>query len=420
MLRYEDDRSVRRGGHVGRPRSAPVGSRQELDGDNVDRARAATQRTARIDDYEARRPGRSPRPSGSIGVRSVGRRADHRRGPAVGRDRRGVDERGGRCRRTPSRASGSFTELMATAIANTESRARGRPARGRAGRAAAGRDARRAGVPVTQVYAAVGDEVGRPVRRIRRGRPLRAGGPRRWSSSASRRSLDRLPVGDALDARRRPGPGARVPAQAVPSGSTRWTGRASASARRLASPIVVGGRPWGAVDAATGAALPPDAEGRVEKFTDLVGDGDRERRGARERSTGSPTSRPRCAGSRRSSPRGPRRRAVLDAVAAEMRALLDADQVALNRFEAATRSVVAHRGLDVGAHAGRLAREHRGRERDRDGCSAPGGRRGWRATSEARRRARRARPRHRPALDVSARRSSWTAGSGGHHRELEG
>jgi signal transduction histidine kinase len=40
--------------------------------------------------------------------------------------------------------------------------------------------------------------------------------------------------------------------------------------------------------------------------------------------------------------------AILDAVAGEMQALLDADQVALNRFEAGTEIVVlAHRGLDV-------------------------------------------------------------------------
>ena len=40
--------------------------------------------------------------------------------------------------------------------------------------------------------------------------------------------------------------------------------------------------------------------------------------------------------------------AVLDAVAAEMEALLDADQVALNRFEPGEEiTVLAHRGLDV-------------------------------------------------------------------------
>jgi signal transduction histidine kinase len=40
--------------------------------------------------------------------------------------------------------------------------------------------------------------------------------------------------------------------------------------------------------------------------------------------------------------------AVFDAVAAEMEALLDADQVALNRFESGAEiSVLAHRGLDV-------------------------------------------------------------------------
>jgi PAS domain-containing protein len=40
--------------------------------------------------------------------------------------------------------------------------------------------------------------------------------------------------------------------------------------------------------------------------------------------------------------------AVLDAVAAEMEALLDADQVALNRFEPGDEIVVlAHRGLDI-------------------------------------------------------------------------
>jgi PAS domain S-box-containing protein len=124
-------------------------------------------------------------------------------------------------------------------------------------------------------------------------------------------------------------------------------------ARRLAtvssvsSPIVVGGRMWGAINMTSTEPLPLHAEERVEKFTELVATAiaNAESREAVRRLVDEQAALRRVA---TLVAEGAPPSAVLDAVAGEMEALLDADQVALNRFEPGNEILVlAHRGLDV-------------------------------------------------------------------------
>jgi signal transduction histidine kinase len=174
----------------------------------------------------------------------------------------------------------SFAELVATAIANAESRAAlTRLAEEQAAlRRVATLVAR--GVPPAEVFSAVSDEVARlfgalsgVLRFCRDGLgvvfvgvsetldlPLKV----RWEFQPGMASAEVYRTG-------RP---ARVDAVDWPSAS----GPVAAAARGLdivssvASPVVVEGRPWGAmIVASAGELLPFDAEDRLEKFTELLG-----------------------------------------------------------------------------------------------------------------------------------------------------
>ena len=116
---------------------------------------------------------------------------------------------------------------------------------------------------------------------------------------------------------------------------------------QVGSPIVVEGRPWGAITINSANALPPDAAERLEKFTDLVATAiaNTESREALAQLVEEQAALRRVA---TLAAEGGAPSAVLDAVVAEMETLLDADQVALNRFEPGDEIIVlAHRGLDV-------------------------------------------------------------------------
>jgi PAS domain S-box-containing protein len=117
----------------------------------------------------------------------------------------------------------------------------------------------------------------------------------------------------------------------------------------VGAPILVDGRPWGVICVSTayGPSVPDAVEARLADFTELLAT-----------SIARTSSRETLA--RIAEEQAALRRvatlvaeaaapsAVLDAVAGEMQALLDADQVALNRFEPGAEIVVlAHRGLDV-------------------------------------------------------------------------
>jgi signal transduction histidine kinase len=133
------------------------------------------------------------------------------------------------------------------------------------------------------------------------------------------------------------------------------TGAAAAMAHTLdlrsavGTPIVVEGRLWGTMVAVTRQVdpLPADTERRIEEFTELVATAISNAEAQRQLSTLAEEQ----AALRRVATlvaEGAPPSAVLDAVVAEMKALLDADQVALNRFEPGDEIIVlAHRGLNL-------------------------------------------------------------------------
>jgi signal transduction histidine kinase len=174
----------------------------------------------------------------------------------------------------------SFTELVATAIANAESRgALTSLAEEQAAlRGVATLVAR--GVPPVEIFSAVSDEVAR-LFRMAKAAVLRfeRDGPAVVFVGISK-TLE-LPVGTRWELQPgmasaevfRTARSARVDAMDWSSAG----GPVAAAARRLgivssvASPIVVEGRLWGAMDiTSTDELLPADTEGRLEKFTELV------------------------------------------------------------------------------------------------------------------------------------------------------
>ena len=175
----------------------------------------------------------------------------------------------------------SFTELVATAIANTESRAA--LARLAQEQAALRRVATLVaqGVPPVEIFSAVSDEVAR-LFGAAKAAVLRFShdGPAAVFVGVSQ-TLD-LPVGTrwgfqpgmASAQVYRTRRSARVDAMDWSSAS----GPVAAAARRLgivssvASPVVVEGRLWGAMNiTSTDGLLPAGTEGRLENFTDLLG-----------------------------------------------------------------------------------------------------------------------------------------------------
>jgi PAS domain S-box-containing protein len=117
----------------------------------------------------------------------------------------------------------------------------------------------------------------------------------------------------------------------------------------VGSPIAVEGRLWGAlaVHSKFLAPLPPETETRLAQFTDLVATAiaNAEARAEVERLADEQAALRRVA---TLVAEGAAPTAMFDAVAGEMKALLEADQVALNRFEPGAEIVVlAHRGLDA-------------------------------------------------------------------------
>ncbi|HWD74202.1 MAG TPA: GAF domain-containing protein [Solirubrobacteraceae bacterium] len=114
-------------------------------------------------------------------------------------------------------------------------------------------------------------------------------------------------------------------------------------------PIVVRGDIWGAILVARFDAepCPPETESRISKFADLVATAiaNADARAEVKRLADEQAALRRVA---TLVAEGARPSAVLDAVAGEMETLLDADQVALNRFEPGNEMLVlAHRGLDA-------------------------------------------------------------------------
>jgi signal transduction histidine kinase len=117
----------------------------------------------------------------------------------------------------------------------------------------------------------------------------------------------------------------------------------------VATPILVEGRLWGAMVTGTSQdnPLPPQTESRLGQFTELMGTAiaNTESRARADRLAEEQAA---LRGVATLVAEGATPAAVFDAVAGKMAALLDADQVALNRFEPSGEILVlAHRGLDV-------------------------------------------------------------------------
>jgi GAF domain-containing protein len=251
-----------------------------------------------------------------------------------------------------------FTELMATAIANTESHAR-------ADRLAAEQASlRRVATLVAkepslaEVFATVAEEVAKVVgdvdcvlwRDEGDGTGIAVAV---WGASVSARVRvgTRVPLdGEFLTALvLREGRPKRIDDYRTAASSIAERVREIGIRSAVGAPIVVGGRTWGAMAVAGYEAepLPPATETLIAQFADLVATAvaNAEARAEVERLAAEQAALRRVA---TLVAEGAPPSAVFDAVAGEMATLLDADQVAMNRFEPADEMLVlAHRGLDV-------------------------------------------------------------------------
>jgi PAS domain S-box-containing protein len=257
----------------------PFGKRSSLEGTSVLQLVRETSEAARIDDYSGLE-GEIAEIARRWGIRSaVGSPivvAGRLWGAVVASSTKQLPEG------TEARLA-DFTELLATAIANAGSREA--LARLADEQAALGRMATLVaeGVPPAKIFSAVSDEVGRlfgvdtsAVVRFDHDDPAIVFVGVSTSIDGTLLIGTRWNVDDALASAEvyRTGRSARVDAMDWSSTS----GPVAAAARRLGivstvvSPIVVEGRLWGAMSASsTDEPLPVDAEGRLEKFTELVG-----------------------------------------------------------------------------------------------------------------------------------------------------
>ena len=336
----------------------PVGSRQELGGENAGSRVRETGRPARIDDYQAA-TGPIADAGLAIGIRGVVATPILVAGRLWGHMTIGTLSDGRLPPDTESRL-GQFTELMATAIANTDARAR-------AERLADEQAALRRvatlvaeGVEPAELFAAVTREVARLFADVD---PALVPsviafdpGPEFVLVGAAKAELERE-VGSRYGPTElfvstrvlRTGASARVDAAELHDigGPDAELLRREGFLYQVGSPIILEGRPWGAITINSANALPPDAAERLEKFTELVATAiaNTESREALAQLAEEQTALRRVA---TLAAEGGTPSAVLDAVVAEMETLLDADQVALNRFEPGDEiQVLAHRGLDV-------------------------------------------------------------------------
>ncbi|HEY6761119.1 MAG TPA: GAF domain-containing protein [Baekduia sp.] len=278
MARYEPDRAMTFLTSWGTPgHFVPIGTRLTLGGNNLNTIVFDTGRSARIDDYAAA--------SGPVGhaVREGGVRAAAGAPIVVEGRVWGVIAAGtsgtGRLPPDTEARLASFTELLAMAIGNAESRARlARLAEEQAAlRRAAMLVAR--GAPPEELFAAVVEEVARVF-------PGENAGLARYEPddamtvlAVSAAVAEGFPVGS-----RWPLGGRNVSTVVRATGrSTRIdgygdsSGRFDAAIRRhgfvsaAGAPIVVEGRVWGVMTlSSTGHALPADAEARLVSFTELV------------------------------------------------------------------------------------------------------------------------------------------------------
>jgi GAF domain-containing protein len=357
MLRYEEERSaVVVASWGGASDLFPVGSRLGLDGEHAASRVFRTGQPVRIDEY-AGVSGPIAETVRSIGIRSVAATPILVEGRLWGAILTGTRQDQPLPPETESRL-GQFTELMATAIGNTESHAR-------AERLAAQQVAlRRVATlvakesPPAEVFATVAEELANVLGDVdcslfRDEGDGTASAVALWGTglSAGVRVGTRLPVdGDGVIASvLRGGRPCRIGDYSAATGSIARRGRELGIRSAVGCPIVVGGRIWGAIGAARyeAEAFRPETETHIAQFADLVATAiaNAEARAEVKRLADEQAALRQVA---TLVAQGASPSVVLDAVAAEMEALLEADQVALNRYEPGYEILVlAHRGLDV-------------------------------------------------------------------------
>jgi GAF domain-containing protein len=279
MVRYEDERSAIVVASSGEAEDLlPVGTRVPLGGEDAISRVLKTRQPARIDDY-ATASGIVAEPVRSIGIRGVVATPVVVEGRLWGAMVTGTSQDEPLPPQTESRL-GQFTDLIATAIANAE-------ARSRAGRLAEEQAALRRvatlvaqEAPPGQVFAAVADEVAQLLR-VEDTTIFRYEDD--WTATvvADRGERDvPSPIGSRMSLEgesatalvRRTGRAARVDDFSVATGPLADYTRDAGIGSTVGSPIVVDGRLWGAMIAATRTdePMPADTESRIEQFTELV------------------------------------------------------------------------------------------------------------------------------------------------------
>ena len=280
MGRYEPDRAMTFLTSWGRPgHFVPIGRRLALGGHNLNTIVFETGRSARIDSYDDA-SGAVSRVVREGGVRAAVGAPIVVEGRLWGMIAAGSSGPEPLPPDTEARLA-SFTELLATAIANAESRAAlTRLAEEQAAlRRVATLVAR--GVQADEMFAAVSDEVGRLV-----GTDSAAvmkfddDGPGIVLVGVASKISGAFPLGarwkfeDGMSSAEvyRTGRSARSDAQDWSSveGPVGETHRQLGIVSAVASPIVVEGRLWGAMAVQSQGQLPLDTEARLEKFTELV------------------------------------------------------------------------------------------------------------------------------------------------------
>jgi GAF domain-containing protein len=251
-----------------------------------------------------------------------------------------------------------FTELVATAIANAESRTELAQVAGE--QAALRRVATLVAEEASpaQVFARVAEEVASVLgdvdcALVRDERDGTGSAVATWGSNASALFPfgARIPLdGDGVVASvLREGRPSRVEDYSAVAGTLGELAREIGIRSAVGCPVVVGGRTWGAMAVASSGAepFPRETESGIAQFSDLVATAiaNAAARAEVQRLAEEQAALGRVA---TLAADGASPTAVFDAVAAEMEKLLDADRVALNRFEPdAEVTVVAHRGSEA-------------------------------------------------------------------------
>jgi signal transduction histidine kinase len=343
----------------------PLGTRFALDGENIVTSVHRTGQAARMDDWE-RATGAVAAMAHVLGVRSAVAT------PII------VDKRlwgtiiaaTSAAKPLPAQTEsriGEFIELVATAIANAESReALTRLADEQAAlRRVATLVARETSEP--EVLAAIAREIGQlfgtgDIRMVRYEADSYAVVV---AGTGARPELFpvglRIPLGgdNATSLVFRTGRPARIDDYRQASGPIADAVRPGGVRSIVGAPIVVGGRLWGAMIVVMlgDEILPPDTESRLEQFTELIATAiaNAEARAEVERLADEQAALRRVA---TLVAEGASAAAVFDAVTAEMERLLDADGVILSRYEPDDEmTIVAHSGagVEIGATGTRVS-----------------------------------------------------------------